>query len=68
MTQEEFREELKEDDRATEIHEYKLENDYDYFLEQHDELVFKLQLANIELNKLHLEWGHEYDLEKIIKG
>jgi cell fate (sporulation/competence/biofilm development) regulator YlbF (YheA/YmcA/DUF963 family) len=61
---EEWRQELLEEVRTSELEEYRLRTDYDYLLEQADVSSF-LEAYN-KLKETHEKYGWDFDIDNII--
>ena len=63
---EEFRQELLEEARADELQDYRLRNDYDYFLSYHNDLIAEFSDLYKKLKKAHEVYGHEFDIYEVL--
>jgi hypothetical protein len=61
---EEWRQELLEEARTSELEEYRLSTDYDYLLEQAD--VSSFLEAYHKLKETHEKYGWDFDINNII--
>lgn len=61
---EEWLEDMREEARAEEYHEYKMRNDYDNFLEYYDDEIADLITALNNVKHLHEEYGWDFDVRE----
>ena len=61
-----LRAEKRADDFADNVHDRKLENDLDYFLNYHSNEIEEMKESIEKVKGLHLMYNHEFDLTDLI--